>query len=146
MKTIRLTRSDKNRLQRPNREVSSFIEQLVVTEYSDFESGFTDSSAYDIQGSGDTVAEVKHTLRRHTSGQKGRFRIFKQQHNGLVRRDRRGTAYYVFVLISPQDDLLQMVRKKPSSVGRLIAGRGGFYNASHNAGQDHKLPWGEFFS
>jgi len=62
MKTVRLTRSDKNRLQRPNREVSSFIEQLVVAEYSDFDSGFTDSNDYDIQGSG-SVAEVKHALK-----------------------------------------------------------------------------------
>jgi len=146
MKTVRLTRSDKDRLQRPNREVSSFVEGLVVSEYAGFESAFTDSLVYDIQGSGETVAEVKHALRRHEGGGKGRFRIFKQQHNALVRRDRQGTAYYVFVLISPQDNLLQMVRKKPSSVGRLIAGRGGFYIASHISGPEHKLPWGEFFS
>jgi len=145
MKTVSISRNDLDRLQRPNREVSSFIESRVVSAYAGFESAFTDSNDYDIQGKGDTIGEVKHTLRRHESGAKGRFRIFKSQHDALTRYDRRENAYYVFVLIEPGDMVLRMSRQKPATVGNMIGSRGGFYSASHNAGPDHKLPWEVFF-
>ena len=150
MKTVSISRGDLDRLQRPNREVSSFIESRVVSAYDGFTSSFTDSADFDIQGKGDTVGEVKHALTRHTredgtEGGKGRFRIFKSQHDALTRYDRRENAYYVFVLIEPEDMVLRMSRQKPATVGNIIGSRGGFYTASHNAGPDHKLPWEVFF-
>ena len=150
MKTVSISRGDLDRLQRPNRAVSSFVESRVVSAYDGFTSAFTDSGDYDIQGKGNTIGEVKHALRRHMKegggvGGKGRFRIFKSQHDALVRYDRRENAYYVFVLIEPDDMVLRMVRQKPATVGNIIGSRGGFYAASHNAGPDHKLPWEVFF-
>jgi len=150
MKTVSISRNDLDRLQRPNREVSSFIESRVVSAYDGFTSSFTDSADFDIQGKGETVGEVKHALTRHTKedgskGGKGRFRIFKSQHDALTRYDRRENAYYVFVLVDPDDMVLFMSRQKPATVGNIIGSRGGFYTATHNAGPDHKLPWEVFF-
>ena len=145
MKVVNITRRDLDRTQRSNRAASSFIESEVVAAYSGFKNSFTDTNKYDIAGSGDTIGEVKHCFRRLSNGSKGRFRLFKPQHDYLVRYDRDATAYYVFVLIEPDRGRLRMIRQKPAAVGRIVGARGGWHRSGHSAGKQHKLPWGIYF-
>jgi hypothetical protein len=145
MKVVNISRRDLDNFQRSNREASSFVEAEVVGAYSGFTSAFTDTDQYDIVGSGDTVAEVKHCFRRLSDGKKGRFRLFKPQHDFLVRYDRRATAYYVLVLVEPDNQRLKMIRQKPAAVGRIVGARGGWNKSGHTAGRQHKLPWGVYF-
>jgi len=145
MKQVSISRRDLDKFQRSNREASSFVEGEVVRAYSGFKSSFTDTDNYDIAGSGDTVGEVKHCFRRLSDGSKGRFRLFKPQHDYLVRYDRRATAYYVLVLVEPDRGRMRMIRQKPAALGRIVGARGGWHRSGHTAGKQHKLPWGVYF-
>ena len=146
MKRVNLSRSDVNRrLQGNNREVSSFIESLVASNYHGISATPAGTTQYDLQGGEKSRIEVKHCLKRLSSGSKGRFRLFKKQHSALTRYNRTNTAYYVFVLIEPNERRANMKRKPPAEVGRLVGSRGGFNRSGHSSGPQHKLPWGAIF-
>jgi len=145
MKHVNLSRGDLDKFQRNNREASSFVESRVVSAYSGFKSAITDTDRYDITGSGDTIGEVKHCFKRLSNGNRGRFRLFKPQHDYLVRYDRDKTAYYVLVLVDPDNRRMSMIRQKPAAVGRIVGSRGGWHRSGHTAGKQHKLPWGIYF-
>jgi len=146
MKHVNLRRSDGDKFQRSNREASGFVETEVVQAYAGFRSSFTDTNKFDIKGAGDTIGEVKHCFRRLSDGSKGRFRLFKKQHDYLVRYDRRDSAFYVFVLVDLDNLRLSMVRQKPSAVGSIIGARGGWNRSGHAQNdKEYKLPWGVYF-
>jgi hypothetical protein len=121
-------------------------EEIAAREY-DF-STFR-ASEWDGARESGAVLEVKSTTRRigDEYPARGRFRLFKSQHTKLTRKDRNGTAYYAFVLLTTDTNppTAQMVRKKPASVGRQIAARGGFNQSGHPSGPQIKLPWSLFF-
>jgi hypothetical protein len=143
MKRVKLDRSEARRLQS---DPGSVAEELAARAY-----GFSTfkSSNFDAARDSGAVLEVKSTTRRigDEYPARGRFRLFKRQHEKLVRRDRDGTAYYAFVLISTNTNPpgADMLRKKPADVGRRIGARGGWNQSGHASGPQAKLPWSLFF-
>jgi hypothetical protein len=138
MKEVRLTDSDKRRLQR---EGSGDVgEQLVANHIRGYSRNL--SEAYDVATKTGRIGEVKTTLSERTNGKSGRFRIFKSQHDRLRKRNRTGTAWYFFVVIdtTSRDLSAKIKRLKPPSVGHKIAGLGGWYDAGHRSGEERKLP------
>lgn len=97
--------------------------------------------------------EVKSTFRviGNNHQTKGRFRIPKNQHDRLVRYDRKQSSYYIFVLFDsntqkniPQEAVLKRI--KPKRVGRLIGSMGGFESSGHSSySKEKKLIWTAIF-
>lgn len=142
MKRRRLSRQDRARL---NRDDGSLAEELVVEEYQAFTSDFTDADTHDLVTDSDGWVEVKSTFVELSNGAAGRFRLWKEQHEGLVRKDQDGTAWYVFVLYDPADGEARMTRRKPAAIGRSIGARGGWNRSGHPSGKQYKLPWEAVF-
>lgn len=88
------------------------------------------------------LGECKSTATELSSGAKGRFRLFKNQHEKLLRADREGSARYVFVLfdVSGRPVVARLKQKVPSKIGRLIGARGGWNKSGHPSGPQYKLP------
>ncbi|RNJ25466.1 hypothetical protein Nmn1133_01340 [Halosegnis longus] len=143
MKRIYLSKGERRRLQRG--EGGEVAEELVAHEYTDLSRDFRDHPTWDLNGaSDDTVGQVKSTFEKigESYPAPGRFRVWKQQHESLLRKDRDDTAWYVFVLFAPdgRDVLARMVRLKPATVGRRIGARGGWNDSGHEMGPQYKLP------
>jgi len=144
MKRRYLSDGEKRRLQRG--DGGDVAEELVAAEYDAFSRDFQDHPVYDLTGEGDdTVAQVKSTFEEIGDAYPapGRFRVWKNQHEELLERDRDGTAWYVFVLYAPdggRDVLARMVRLAPATVGRRIGARGGWNESGHEMGPQYKLP------
>jgi len=88
-----------------------------------------------------TKYEVKATSRRLDDGSTGRFRLWEGQHRSLVASDAQATAWYAFVRLSQSGDVLDVQRRRPSTVTRLVRERGGWYDAGHEGkdGRQFKL-------
>jgi hypothetical protein len=110
-------------------------------------------SYYDAERDSGAKIEVKSTFRMigREYPEKGRFRIPEPQHKKLLRRDRTGSTFYVFVLFNsntqeklPQDAFLKRV--SPSDLGNLIGSMGGFENSGHNSfDREKKIIWTAIF-
>lgn len=139
MKRVRLNRNDRRRLQ--GDDTGQLAQTLAAEEYASF-SEFRDSQQFDLATDSGTVVEVKSTLSVLANGNAGRFRLFKKQHEPLVRKDRSANAWYVFVLfdIDGPEPVAKMIRKAPADVGRVVGARGGWNRSGHNQGMQHKLP------
>lgn len=140
MKQYRLSGKDNRNL---STDPGQLAERIAEGEYSGY-SRFTDSQWYDLEKDSGALGEVKSAASMLSNGNKGRFRLWKKQHSQLVRADREGTARYIFVLfdVSSRDVTAKLVEKKPSEIGRIIAGRGGFGASGHSSkGKQHKLPY-----
>jgi hypothetical protein len=107
----------------------------------------TRASNFDMARESGAVAEAKSCASRLESGNRGRFRLWKQQHDQLTRQDRNGSAFYVFILfdVSSRPVEAKGIRKKPAEVGRIIGARGGWNDSGHHQGPQRKLPWSLFF-
>jgi hypothetical protein len=122
----------------------------VTEEAAAFEYGydrFVDSDYYDARRDSGSVIEVKSTLPRIATAEDdsypaaGRFRLWKGQHEKLVRHDRRESAFYVFGVVDRGAAEIRMVRRDPADVGRTIGARGGWYTSGHDSqGRQYKLP------
>lgn len=140
MKTVTLDRTERRKLQK---DTGALAETLAARAY---EYNKSLASDFDAARKSGAVLEVKSTLSRLQPGQRGRFRIFKPQHERLVRQDRDGSANYVFVLFDlSSSPVARMIRKNPADVGYQIAGRGGFNQSGHSAGKQIKMPYSTFF-
>jgi hypothetical protein len=142
MKRHTLTRSERNDL---NRDTGAVAENIAAAAYDRY-SSFQDSREFDLATESGSIAEVKSTLTRLGNDNRGRFRLFKPQHEDLLQADRDGSAFYIFVLfdISSKPEAL-LIRKSPATVGRLLGARGGWNRSGHSAGKQHKLPIGAIF-
>ncbi len=143
MKRKRLSRSERRDL---NRDTGAVAENVAAASYDRY-SAFQDSGEFDLATKSGSIAEVKSTLSQLGNGNRGRFRLFKPQHEQLLRQDRDGSAFYIFVLFeisSGQPEAL-MKRKDPATVGRLIGARGGWNRSGHSSGKQHKLPISALF-
>lgn len=142
MKRHTLTRSERNDLNRDTGEVAEKVAEKAYTRYSSFQ----ESGSFDLATESGSIAEVKSTLSRLGNDNRGRFRLFKPQHEDLLQADRDGSAFYIFVLfdISSKPEAL-LIRKSPATVGRLLGARGGWNRSGHSAGKQHKLPIGAIF-
>jgi hypothetical protein len=139
MKSVTLSRSEQNRLRGDSGELA---ERMATDAYAGY-SRFVDSDYYDGKRDSGAVIEVKSTLTRLSGGQKGRFRLWKAQHERLLRHDRDGTAGYVFVLfdVGRNPPVARMAKRKPARIGRQVGARGGWNRSGHaSQGKQHKLP------
>jgi len=138
MKRYTLSRSERERDLRD--DPGQLAERIAEGEYDGF-SRFR-AEDFDLARESGAVAEVKSTAKRLSSGSKGRFRLFKPQHERLVRQDRDGSARYIFVLFdtSTRNVTARLVSRQPADIGNTIGARGGWNQSGHSAGQQHKLP------
>lgn len=139
MKEYELTRSDTKKLQRDS---GALAERLVSEQYQNFARFGVEN--FDVQNDeSGSLGEVKSTAEMIQSGEKGRFWLSKIQHEKLLRADRAGSAYYVFVLwdTSTSRPSARMVRKKPADVGYMVGSAGGWNSSGHHMGPHKKLYW-----
>ena len=139
MKTYELTRSEAGRdLAEDSGDLAERIADDEYARYSRFGVENFDLSDSD---SG-ALAEVKSTATTLDSGAAGRFRLWRQQHEKLLRADREGSARYIFVLfdVSSRPVVARLVAKQPADVGNVIGARGGWNQSGHDMGEQHKLP------
>jgi hypothetical protein len=142
MKRKRLSRSERRDL---NRDTGAVAENIAAAAYERY-SSFQDSGEFDLATESGSIAEVKSTLSRLGNGNRGRFRLFKPQHEQLLRADRDGSAFYIFVLFDVSGEPAALLkRKNPATVGRLIGARGGWNQSGHSSGKQNKLPISAIF-
>jgi len=138
MKQHTLTRSDMTQLRQDSGELA---ETLAAQNYSGFSQFGVEN--FDVSDS-DTgkLGEVKSTATTLSGGQSGRFRLWREQHDKLLRADRDGTARYVFVLFDVSDKpvVASMKQQVPADIGNKIGARGGFNDSGHAMGEQYKLP------
>jgi hypothetical protein len=91
---------------------------------------------YDAVSDSGTKYEVKSTHVGH------RFHLWENQHKSLTASDRRGTAWYVFVLFDANDSVAAIQLRRPKTVGQHVRHRGGWNQAGYreDLGRKHKLP------
>lgn len=139
MKRYELTRKEAGR--ELSGDSGQLAERIAAEQYSGMSQFGVEN--FDISDS-DTgqLGEVKSTATELSSGAKGRFRLWKQQHEKLLRADREGSARYVFVLfdVSSRPVVAQLKQKVPSDIGRKIGARGGWNQSGHPSGPQYKLP------
>lgn len=137
MKRVTLGRTDSRRYQEDPGRTG---EELAESEYQGYLRSLAEN--FDLASRTGSVVEVKSAQSELANGEAGRFRLFKSQHDRLVRQDRDGSAFYVFVVFDVLERPLtaRMKRMNPADVGRSVGSRGGWYNAGHVAGKEYKLP------
>ena len=110
-------------------------ERFAQREY-----GFEPSDADTHDGvDGSTWYEVKSCQRRDSDGAKGRFRLWRQQHEALLEKDRSETAWYVFVLYTSSGSYVSHKRVHASTVSVSS------WNKGHPDGEQFKLPYQDVF-
>jgi len=143
MKHYTLTRSDTKKLQRDS---GALAERIAGEQYAGFSEFGVEN--FDISNS-DTgsLGEVKSTAETLQSGATGRFRLWKKQHEKLLRADRERSAFYVFILwdTSERPVTARLVRRNPADVGHTIGARGGWSASGHSMGPQKKVPWSWVF-
>jgi len=139
MKRHRLGRTERRRLQEDTGELAEVIATDIYSGYN----RFVDAPWYDGRRESGAVLEVKSALSSLANGADGRFRLWKEQHDRLVKHDRDGSARYAFVLfdVSSREPVAKLKQKQPADVGRIIGARGGWGPSGHDSqGEQHKLP------
>jgi len=125
-----------SRNQHPNERQGTFAEEYVANSYG-LEHAPGEADWYDaVHPERGTKYEVKST---HTGG---RFRLWEGQVRSLVASDGQGTAWIAFVLLDANGNVVDVQRRKPSTVLQLVNDRGGFNRAGHQErdSRQHKLP------
>jgi hypothetical protein len=139
VKRHRLSRTERRRLQGDTGELAETIATDVYSGYSQF----VDASWYDAARDSGAVLEVKSALSELGSGANGRFRLWPEQHEQLVKHDRDESARYAFVLfdVDGREPVALLKQKQPADVGRMIGARGGWGPSGHDSrGEQYKLP------
>jgi hypothetical protein len=137
MKKVRLDRTESRRYQE---DPGATAELLAEQNYQGYSRSLAEN--FDLANENGSVLECKSAQSELANGEDGRFRLFKSQHERLTRKDRNGSAFYVFVLFDVEERPItaRMKRMNPADIGRSIGSRGGWYNAGHVAGKEYKLP------
>jgi len=148
MKEVRLTSSDRDLLRK---ELGALGERLTAENYKRYSPGLAEN--FDLASKAGSVVEVKSaqsSVKSTKQGdrEKGRFRLFQDQHERLLETNKDREAWYVFVAIDvsgrkPGPARLEKLR--PPRVGHKIGGRGGWYDAGHVAGKEYKMPISAIF-
>jgi len=140
MKRTQLTRKENTKLQKDPGELAETLVAHNYKGYSQF--GVENFDVNDLDTG--KVGEVKSTPTEigQQYEEAGRFRLWKEQHEKLLRFDRKTTARYVFVLfdVSERTPTAYMKQQIPAHIGRSIGARGGWYDSGHNMGKQYKLP------
>lgn len=143
MKRTELSRSDMKALQN---DPGDLAETLVSQNYQGYSRFGVENFDVNDDDTG-KLGEVKSTATQLENGNAGRFRLWKDQHEKLLRADRNGTARYVFVLfdVSSRPVTAQMKQQIPAHVGKRIGARGGWNASGHDMGEQYKLPFEVIF-
>ncbi|WP_121822828.1 hypothetical protein [Halostella salina] len=133
--------------QRANEAQGEFATEAVADRYGlVVENGLVDWYDAVNDGTG-TKYEVKSTSKRIGDDYPaaGRFRLWRDQHRSLQASDASGVAWYAFVLLDDDGNVVEIQRRKPATVGAIVRERGGWNLAGHTErdGPQHKLPWTE---
>lgn len=98
------------------------------------------SSWCDAERSDGTPVEIKSTMRRHTDGQPGTFKLYEEYHRTLRRRD----GYYCFVLYRVRGRGIEVLDTKMVHSSRLprLSWHGG---GSHRGTEQAKLAIADVF-
>lgn len=130
---------------RPNERQGEFAAEVVADEFDlDVENGVEDW--YDaVDPSTGTKYEVKSTHRTLESGASGRFRLWEDQHRSLVAAEGADgqTAYYGFVVLEENGEVQNVVRRRPTTVTKIVDGEWNRADHSEREGRQHKIPWYE---
>lgn len=132
--------------QHPNEQQGEFAERVVAREF-DLDHAPAEAEWYDcVDPSTGTKYEVKSATETLDNGASGRFRLWGDQHRSLAGAASADgqTAWYVFVLLGEDGDVLEIRRMRPQTVTRVIHDDGGAWNRAGHAdrGDDqHKIPW-----
>ena len=82
---------------------------------------------------------TKHEVKVCQPGR--RFRIWEDNHRSLTASDGQGTAWYQFLVVTENGNVVDEVKRKPSTVTKIINERGGWNVSGHDRGsRQHKLP------
>ena len=138
MKRYELTRKEAGR--GLSEDSGELAERIVSEQYERFSRFGVEN--FDVSTDSGQLGEVKSTATELPSGAKGRFRLFKNQHERLLRANREGSAKYVFVLfdVSGRPVVARLKQQEPAKIGRQIGARGGWNQSGHPSGPQYKLP------
>jgi len=137
MKRVRLDRTESRRYQE---DPGATAELLAEQEYDPYSRSLAED--FDLATKTGYVGEVKSAQSVLANEEDGRFRLFKSQHERLLKANRRKFADYFFVVFDVQERPItaRLKRINPADIGYTIGARGGWYNAGHVAGKEYKLP------
>ena len=140
MKRVKRIRLDRTESRRYQEDPGGTAELLAEQEYDPYSRSLAEN--FDLATKSGYVGEVKSAQSVYPSGEKGRFRLFKTQHERLLQADRDLFADYFFLVFDVQERPLtaRLKRMNPADVGYTIGARGGWYNAGHVAGKEYKMP------
>jgi len=90
-----------------------------------------------------TKYECKSTSKELESGATGRFRVWEDQHRSLTTAASADgqTAWYGFVLLDDNGRVEEMVRRKPSTVTKIVGGEWNRAGHSERDSRQYKIPW-----
>ena len=70
-----------------------------------------------------------------------RFRLWEDNHRSLTASDGQKTAWYYFIVVSKNGNIVDTQKRKPSTITRIVRERGGWNESGHERGsRQHKLP------
>jgi hypothetical protein len=132
----------------PNRRQGAFAERYVAESY-DLDHRPNEADWYDCVHPRGTKYEVKSTTEtysgEYSDGATGRFRLWEDQHRSLTAAEgsEGQTAWYAFVLLDTDGEVVDVVRRKPSTVTEIVAGNWNQAGHAERNGRQRKLPWPE---
>lgn len=130
----------------PNERQGAFAERYVAESYG-LAHVPNEADWYDCVHPRGTKYEVKSTHETLASGAAGRFRLWEDQHRSLTAAEgaEGQTAWYAFVLFDEHDDVVDVVRRKPSSVTKIVGGEWNDAGHAGRNGRQHKTPWEDIY-
>ena len=75
-----------------------------------------------------------------------RFRIWEDNHRSMVASDAGNVAWYQFLVVTMNGNVVEERKVKPSTVTTIVNERGGWNESGHVRGsRQHKIPVGDLF-
>lgn len=131
----------------PNVRQGAFAEKYAANSYG-LEHVPNETEWYDcVDESTGTRYEVKSTTREYSGeyseGATGRFRVWEDQHRSLTNAEgaETHTAWYVFIVLDEDGEVEHIVRRKPSTVTKIVDGEWNRANHAERNSRQHKIPW-----
>jgi len=130
--------------QHPNQRQGAFAERYVAESYG-LEQAPNEADWYDCVHPRGTKYEVKSTHETLANGATGRYRVWEDQHRSLTTAEGATdqTAWYAFVLLDEDGEVVDVVRRKPLTVTEIVGGEWNDAGHAERNGRQHKIPWTE---
>ncbi|WP_436929114.1 hypothetical protein [Halosimplex halobium] len=86
---------------------------------------------------------MKSTHETLASGAAGRFRLWEDQHRSLATAEgaEGQTVWDAFLLFDENGDVVDVVRRKPSTVTEIVGGEWNDAGHASRDGRQRKIPW-----